>query len=129
MQQLWAEAYRWHLDGEQHWLGRVDTLRLERANQENTKSDPVEDAISRLFDWDNYDRLAETGRCEWKTATEILLMCKGMDRPTRQQADVATQVLRKLTGRTSQRKGKAGSRCFYVPEDTLESRLEMFSYR
>ncbi len=117
MQQLWAEVYRWHLEGEQHWLDREETLRLERANQDNTKSDPVEDAISRTFDWDNYDQLVVTGRCEWMTATEVLLKCQGMDRPTRQQVDVATQVLRKLTGRPSERKGKAGSRCFYVPEE------------
>ena len=84
------------------------------------KSDPVEDLISQLYHWDVYEEDVRQGQVEWITATEVLLKCRGMDHPNKQQVDTAGQVLRRLTGRNPIRRGKAGTRCFCVPKLTRE---------
>jgi putative DNA primase/helicase len=128
MQQLWAQVRSWYASGERHWLDKEETMLLEQHNADSAKSDPVEDLLSRLFDWDEYEDAVASGQVEWLTATEVLLKCKGMDHPTKQQVDVAAQALRKLTGRKAERKGKACSRCYLVPKF---ARLEEagFSFR
>lgn len=118
MQQVWVEVLSWYRDGERHWLDRGETDLLEEQNLSYQKSDPVEDMIGRLYNWDGYEDDVKEGYVEWLTATEVLLKCKGVDRPNKQQVDTAAQVLRKLTGRNPVRRGKAGSRCFCVPRMT-----------
>ena len=118
MQQVWAEVRTWQLDGERYWLDKAETDRLEELNMTYQKSDPVEDLISRLYNWDLYESDVEAGRTEWLTATEVLQRCRGMDHPNKQQTDVAAQVLRKLTGKNPVRRGRAGAKCYLVPRDT-----------
>ena len=120
MQQIWAEVRTWQLEGERYWMDKAETDQLEEANMVYQKADPVEDLISRLYTWDTYDADVQAGRTEWLTATEVLQKCKGMDHPTRQQTDVAAQVLRRLTGRNPVRRGHAGARCYLVPRDISE---------
>lgn len=128
MQQLWAEVRTWQLDGERYWLDKAETDRLEELNLNYQKSDPVEDLISRLYDWDQYEEDVRDGRTEWRTATEVLQKCKGMDHPNKQQVDVAAQVLRRLTGMNPTRRGKAGAKCYLVPKNVREEG-GLFGYR
>jgi len=128
MQQVWAEVRTWQLDGERYWLDKAETDRLEELNLNYQKSDPVEDLISRLYEWDKYEADVQSGRTEWMTATEVLQKCKGMDRPNKQQTDVAAQVLRRLTGRNPVRRGKAGARCYLVPRNPIQDE-NLFGFR
>lgn len=122
MQQVWAQVRSWHLEGERYWLDRAEQARLNNLNEEMEKSDPVEDLLNTLFDWEIYDEDVKAELVEWKTTTAILQMCHGMDRPTKPQLDVAATTLRRLTGSDSVRKGKARARCFLVPKRTAEDK-------
>jgi putative DNA primase/helicase len=122
MQQVWAQVRTWHLEGERYWLDRSEQAMLNSLNEAMEKSDPVEDLLNTLFDWDSYDEDVELGFVERKTTTEILQKCHGMDRPTKQQIDVAAATLRRLTGADPVRTGKSRARCFLVPKRTAEEK-------
>ncbi len=122
MQQVWAQVRSWHLEGERYWLDRAEQAKLNRLNEAMEKSDPVEDLLNTLFDWETYDEDVKIGDMERKTTTAILQMCKGMDRPTKQQINVAAVALRRLTGNDPVPTGKSRARCFLVPKRTAEEK-------
>lgn len=126
MQQVWAQVHRWYEAGERHWLDRAEQERLNELNEASEKMDPVEDLLGRLYDWDEYEENVKDGLVEYLTTTEILQKCRGMDRPTKQQIDVAAATLRKLTGSNPVRRGKSGSRCYLVPRLTRNERRGIY---
>lgn len=122
MQQVWAQVRTWHIAGERYWLDRSEQAKLNRLNEAMEKSNPVEDLLNTLFEWETYDEDVKLGNVERKTTTAILQMCKGMDRPTKQQINVAAVELRRLTGNDPVPTGKSRARCFLVPKRTAEEK-------
>jgi putative DNA primase/helicase len=116
MQQLWAEVLVHFQRGEQWWLTDDEERKLAGRNEEHEAVDPVEEMISRAFDWD-----ALPGFGGWRdmTASEVLAVI-GYDKPNKSQATHASKVLRKLTGKDPKRT-KAG-RFFNMPPRTDERR-------
>ena len=81
-------------------------------NGEFEASDPIRSAITSKLDWE----MAFESTYEWKTATEVLIMCGyPVQSITRTSAMHAGEVLTQLTGRKAQRKGKNGDRKYFVP--------------
>jgi putative DNA primase/helicase len=106
MQQLWAEVWtlwqadpRFYLTSEEEgWLGEI--------NRDFTVLDPIEERLTRAFDWVN----AKTW--EWRTATEVLIAI-GLSNPTKGQTVTAGRVLRALNG--DQVRKSDGARLIAVP--------------
>lgn len=64
---------------------------MEELNLSYQKSDPGEDHLSRLYEWDKYDADVQVGPTEWQTVTEVLQECKGMDHPNKQRLKARTR--------------------------------------
>ena len=98
------------------WEQLVDRQRgIVNFTEELTEaSDEVEDAIASRWEWDAYDSMSSMELGGWLNATAVLKMC-GMQNPTKAQVRRAGEVLRNLTGREPQRRGKARDRCYWVP--------------
>ena len=120
-QQLWAQIYEEyylrHLKEPdntdyQWWLTSQEEAVLMEQNGEFEASDPIRSAITSKLDWE----MAFESTYEWKTATEVLIMCGyPVQSITRTSAMHAGEVLTQLTGRKAQRKGKNGDRKYFVP--------------
>jgi putative DNA primase/helicase len=113
MQQLWAEVLTLFRAGEQHWLTPEENDALGALNAEHEAVDPVEEIISRAFDWEAMPGLG----FGWRdmTASEVLTAI-GFDKPNKAQATHASKVLKKLCG-GEPRRSKAG-RFFKMPPRT-----------
>ena len=120
-QQLWAQIYEeFYLrhvkepdnTDYQWWLTPQEEAVLMEQNGEFEASDPIRSAITSKLDWE----LAFEATYEWKTATEVLIMCGyPVQSITRTSAMHAGEILAQLTGRKAQRKGKNGDRKYFVP--------------
>lgn len=104
-QQLFAEILQMLGEGAQHWLTPDELAGLNALNEDHRSVDPVEEAIAGAYDW----TCAPVSKM---TATEVLVAV-GYDRPNRQQANHATTVLTKLTGKPSRKSGSR--RVFELP--------------
>ena len=100
--------------GEPWWLTREEEAELDALNRYFEAGDEIEDLIASGWNWDEYERDLSMGLGDWMNATAILKSC-GMQNPTKMQVRRAGEVLRKLTGREPERRGKAGSRCYWMP--------------
>ena len=114
LQQLWAQALSLYRAGEPWWLTREEEAELDALNRYFEAGDEIEDLIASGWNWDEYERDLSMGLGDWMNATAILKSC-GMQNPTKMQVRRAGEVLRKLTGREPERRGKAGSRCYWMP--------------
>jgi len=104
MQQLWAEVFTWYEAGERWWLERAEEARLEGANADHQRGDPVEELILS-----RYSRTeAPTRRL---TATEILIEL-GYDKPSKAMLNEAACVMRKHFGEWTKHNGR---KVFRVP--------------
>lgn len=101
MQQVWAEVYELHKQGEQHWLTREEHAELNLINEDYLTIDPVQEVIMEKLDWDAPESL-----WRWDQVTKIMHEC-GMDRPSRSDLRIASGVIRKLNGDRSRRYGGA----------------------
>lgn len=115
MQQVWAELLADFERGEQHWLTDDEQKALNALNADHESVDPVEEIISRAFDWDTIGGLGYRDM----TASEVLAAI-GYDKPNKAQATHASKVLRKLTG-ADPRRTKCG-RFFRMPPKMDERR-------
>ena len=114
LQQLWAQALSLYRAGEPWWLPREEEAELDDLNRYFEAGDEIEDAIAGGWNWDEYERDFEVNLGGWMNATAILRSC-GMQNPTKMQVRRAGEVLRKLTGREPERRGKARDRCYWMP--------------
>nr|WP_314717521.1 VapE domain-containing protein [uncultured Fretibacterium sp.] len=114
LQQLWAQALSLYRDGEPWWLTREEEAELDALNRYFEAGDEIEDLIASGWNWDEYERDLSMGLGDWMNATAILKSC-GMQNPTKMQVRRAGEVLRKLTGREPERRGKARDRCYWMP--------------
>jgi putative DNA primase/helicase len=107
MQQLWAEVLTlWNADPQFH-LTPDEEKWLNESNQNFTATDPIEERISRAFNWKT------VAEWEWKTATEILVSL-GLSNPNKGQAITAGRVVRSLNG--DRYRKSDGSRLLAVPK-------------
>ena len=114
LQQLWAQALSLYRAGEPWWLTREEEAELDALNRYFEAGDEIEDLIASGWNWDEYERDLSMGLGDWMNATAILKSC-GMQNPTKMQVRRAGEVLRKLTGREPERRGKARDRCYWMP--------------
>ena len=114
LQQLWAQALSLYRAGELWWLTREEDADLDDLNRYFEAGDEIEDLIAGGWNWDEYERDLEANLGGWMNATAILKSC-GMQNPTKMQVRRAGEVLRKLTGREPERRGKARDRCYWIP--------------
>lgn len=114
LQQLWAQALSLYRAGEPWWLIREEEAELDALNRYFEAGDEIEDLIASGWNWDEYERDLSMGLGDWMNATAILKSC-GMQNPTKMQVRRAGEVLRKLTGREPERRGKARDRCYWMP--------------
>ncbi len=114
LQQLWAQALSLYRAGEPWWLTREEEADLDDLNRYFEAGDEIEDLIAGGWNWDEYERDLEANLGGWMNATAILKSC-GMQNPTKMQVRRAGEVLRKLTGREPERRGKSGDRCYWMP--------------
>ncbi|WP_299079492.1 VapE domain-containing protein [uncultured Fretibacterium sp.] len=114
LQQLWAQALSLYRAGEPWWLTRDEERDLDDLNRYFEAGDEIEDLIAGGWNWDEYERDLEVNLGGWMNATAILKSC-GMQNPTKMQVRRAGEVLRKLTGREPERRGKSGDRCYWMP--------------
>lgn len=120
MQQCWAQALDLYLTGERWWLDRDEEARLDALNRYFEAGDEIEDLIASNWRWDTYEEEAiGRGFGKWLNATAVLKGC-GVANPSKMQVRRAGEVLRKLTGRDPERKGKARDRCFWMPDKVGE---------
>lgn len=111
VQQLWAEVATLFRDGEHWWLERGEEAALEHSNREHESVDPIEEMILSKFAWSD----AGTYGCVPMTASQVLVDI-GFEKPNKQQATHASNILRKLTGGDPVKK-KTG-RYFNIPRHT-----------
>ena len=114
LQQLWGQALSLYRAGEPWWLTREEEAELDALNRYFEAGDEIEDLIASGWNWDEYERDLSMGLGDWMNATAILKSC-GMQNPTKMQVRRAGEVLRKLTGREPERRGKARDRCYWMP--------------
>ena len=114
LQQLWAQALSLYRAGEPWWLTKDEERDLDDLNRYFEAGDEIEDLIAGGWNWDEYERDLEANLGGWMNATSILKSC-GMQNPTKMQVRRAGEVLRKLTGREPERRGKARDRCYWIP--------------
>ncbi|WP_208873812.1 VapE domain-containing protein [Fretibacterium fastidiosum] len=114
LQQLWAQALSLYRTGEPWWLTKDEERDLDDLNRYFEAGDEIEDAIASGWNWDEYEQDLSMGLGDWMNATSILKSC-GMQNPTKMQVRRAGEVLRKLTGREPERRGKARDRCYWMP--------------
>ncbi len=114
LQQLWAQVFQLYHDEKRWWLLEEEEAKLNELNRYFEASDEVEDAIASRWEWDAYDAMSSMELGGWLNATAVLKMC-GIQNPTKAQVRRAGEVLRNLTGREPQRRGKARDRCYWVP--------------
>lgn len=114
VQQLWAQVLDLYRGGEPWWLTKDEERELDALNRYFEAGDEIEDAIASGWNWDEYERDLEMNLGGWMNATAILKSC-GMQNPTKMQVRRAGEVLRKLTGREPERRGKARDRCYWMP--------------
>ena len=114
LQQLWAQVLSLYRAGEPWWLTKDEERDLDDLNRYFEAGDEIEDLIAGGWNWDEYERDLEANLGGWMNATSILKSC-GMQNPTKMQVRRAGEVLRKLTGREPERRGKARDRCYWIP--------------
>ncbi len=114
LQQLWAQALFLYRAGEPWWLTKDEERDLDDLNRYFEAGDEIEDLIAGGWNWDEYEQDLEANFGGWMNATSILKSC-GMQNPTKMQVRRAGEVLRKLTGREPERRGKSGDRCYWMP--------------
>ncbi len=117
MQQLWAQVYRIWNEEKIWWLNQEEETRLNELNRQFEASDEIEDLIAGKWNWDEYEKAAKMEQGGWLNATAALKLC-GLQNPTKTQVRRAGEILRALTGREPQRMGKAGDRCYWIPNAT-----------
>ena len=111
-QQLWAQVFSLYSQAPVWWLGREEEERLNEICRYFEAGDEIEDLLSDSLDWEEYEEPGGFGA--WKNATSVLRAC-GLQNPSKTQVRRAGEVLRKLTGRDPERRGKARDRCYWVP--------------
>ncbi|MEG2185537.1 MAG: VapE family protein [Cloacibacillus sp.] len=122
IQQVWAEVYEryflLHLEHKddvrfQWWLTKDEEEELKRRNEEFEATDPVEENIKTKLNWEAMD-----ATWEWRTCTEVLVACGyPLQSITRPMTMKTSEILTKLTGNKSVRRGIKGSRMFRVPPE------------
>ncbi len=105
VQQVWAEALALYAAGEQWHLKPVEKAHLDTGNERFRQVDPIEELIMASYDFN-----APVQR--WTTATKVLTEI-GFDRPTRSQATLAGNVLKRLDVPSRMRSGRSE---YKVPE-------------
>lgn len=104
MQQLWSEVLSWFMGGEKWWLDRDEEVKLEGANADHQRGDPVEDLILS-----RYSRTETATRR--LTATEILIEL-GYDKVSKALLNEAAGAMRKHFGEWTKHNGR---KVFRVP--------------
>ena len=112
MQQLWAEALELYKSGEQWHLTSIEKAQLDNGNERFRQVDPIEELIMSSYDFN-----APVKR--WVTASRLLIEI-GYDRPSRSQATLAGNVLRKLDVPSRMQRGRSE---YCVPEKLETSRF------
>jgi putative DNA primase/helicase len=94
MQQVWAEAYHYWLNGEQPSLTNGELTLLNIANADYEQIDPLEEKVLEHFNWAEGWRDHQTIMA---TASEVLHEI-GYKTPTKTEATRMGKILIKLTG-------------------------------
>lgn len=102
MQQLWAEIYEDWKAGEQFWLTEKEYEALKELNKEYESVEPVTEAITQAYDWDN----ANIADWQWKTATEVLQAIDWKDM-SKAAVNECGEAIREFNSNQSKRKGNA----------------------
>lgn len=93
IQQLWAEALTWYMDGESHYLSYEEVESLNESNSDHESSDNVDDLIATRFNW-----ASDSADWEYRTIADILYDI-GIERPFKSDRIRAKKVIRKLSGK------------------------------
>lgn len=104
MQQLWAQAFSYYLDGWQWWCsGELEELLKER-HERHTETVPVDELIAETF---NIAKINKDFDHRHYTATRILMEC-GIKEPKSSQANIANAYLKKMGFKQVQCEGVRG---------------------
>ena len=108
MQQIWAEVLFLYNSGESYYLQPDEMDMLNKANEEFTVIDPIQERLESRLDW-NAPQIEWT----WRSATDILIEV-GIDKPTTSDVTKAAAILRAKNGNQGRR--TPNSRQLLVPK-------------
>lgn len=108
MQQIWAELLVQYRAGAECWLSREENEWLNDSNRQFEVIDPIAERLAAWGDW-------TSERGEWLSATQILSIVVGIDRPTNAEAQKCAVAVKKLNGDRKKREAKSGQRLLWVP--------------
>ena len=107
MQQVWSEVKSLWQAGEGYYLTADEMAALNAHNADFMALDPCEERLMSGLDW-----TAPQSTWRWVQASEALIEC-GIDRPTRQDAATASELIRKQNG--DQTRKSNGKRLLLCP--------------
>lgn len=108
MQQIWAEILEAYRAGAECWLSEEENQWLNESNRQFEVIDPIEERLAAWGDW-------SSDRGEWLSATQILSIVVGIDRPSNLDAQKCSVAVKKLNGNRKKRESKSGQRLLWVP--------------
>jgi putative DNA primase/helicase len=113
MQQVWAEVYALHLDGEPYIMSGEEMVMINAANEDFMGSDYHEELVARKLDWDQFG--STNGAGNWKTVTELCAML-GVINPKQVDLNRISKAVKKYNGGAAKRGGH-GIKLLLVPAE------------
>lgn len=113
--QFWAQAKKWYMDGEIWYLTPEEELKLDSINSDHSEVDHYSQLLDTYYDM-------EATKTRVMNATEVLKEC-GNDRPSKFDVNSMTTVLKKRCDPGRKKTGSKGHG-FYMPEKLLSDNFD-----